>query len=68
MTDQGSQSRITLIDIAKLNDVIIQHTGIESHHSLGIEEQYHVPLCNTFLKLKRDQSKKNKNVLLHMAT
>ena len=66
MTDQGSQFCKTFIDIAKLNNVMIQRTSMESHHSLSIGVRYHGPLRNTFLKLRSDHSKTNKNVLFRM--
>ena len=41
-------------------------SGIEAHYSLGIGEGYHLPLCNTFCKLKLQYYKVQDSALLAM--
>ena len=52
--DDSSQFRKTFAELAALHDVNIEKSGVEAHNSLGIGEQYHKPLRDTYWILKLD--------------
>ena len=54
VVDEGSQFRRTFAGLAALQDINVNKGGVESHHSLGIDERYHKPLRDTYRKLKID--------------
>ena len=47
LTDQGSQFRETVINLARLLNVEVSRTGIEAHARLGLFERYHEPFRST---------------------
>ena len=48
MVDEGAQFRHTFAELAKLHDVKVEKSRVQSHNSLGIRERYHKPLRDTY--------------------
>ena len=67
IVDEGSQFRKTFAELATLEDITINKSGVEAHHALGIGERYHKPLRDTYLKLKVDHPSLQRQMLLALA-
>ena len=67
MVDEGAQLSDTFADLAKLHDINVEKSGIQSHNSLGISGRYHRPLRDIYKKLKIDFPSMQCQVLLTMA-
>ena len=67
MVDEGAQFSATFSDLAKLHDINVEKSGIQSHNSLGIGERYHKPQRDTYRKLKIHLPSMQHQFLLTMA-
>lgn len=68
LTDQGSVFRSEqFVKLCAEHEIVLEHTGTESHNSLGVGERYHEPLRKTYLKLRADYPRVPEDVLLQCA-
>ena len=67
IVDEGSLFWKMFAEIARLHDVNLQKTPVESHNSLGIGERYHKPLFDTYRKLKTDHPSMQRQLLLKLS-
>lgn len=51
VVDQGTNLCLYFIPMAELHGVDLEHTGIESDHSIRLGAGYHQPLLKTFRKI-----------------
>ncbi len=65
--DERAQYRQKFADLWSLHDIQIKKSGIQSHNSLGVGEMYHIPLQNTYRKLKLVHPSLQRQVLLAAA-
>ena len=65
--DEGSQSRKIFAELSVIHQVQVKKSGVQSHHGLGVGEIYHKPLRDTYLKVKLDYGKVQRQVLLALA-
>lgn len=61
---QGSNVGPSFVDIANLSFMDVEHTGIQSHNSLGIGKRYHQPLRETNRKILFKHPKANHSLAL----
>ena len=61
--DEGSQFRKIFAELSAIHDVQVKRSGVQSHHSLGVGERYHKQLRDTYLKLRLDYPKVQRQVL-----
>ena len=67
MFDEGSQFREAFVEICELHDVEWQVSGFQHHNALGISENYHASLRDTYRKLKVEFRQMNKHQLFGMS-
>ena len=67
LVHKGSQFRKTFAELAKMHDLNLQKTPVESHNSLGTRERYHKPLRDTYRNLKIGYPKMQCQLLLALS-
>lgn len=68
IVDQGTCFGPSFVRLAEMSGVKVEHTGTESHNSLGIGERYHQPLRNTLRKMFITHPKADFDTALALAT
>ncbi len=67
MIDEGAKFRKIFAELARLHDITIEKSGVQSHNSLGIGEIYRKPLRDTNRKLKLYHPTMQRQLLLALS-